>query len=54
MKERDKKIIEKWSKTREKGKFNFMIRAGLSLWSNYRNINATTQTRRNDLLRTVS
>lgn len=29
MKERDKKFIEKWSKTREKGKFNFMIRAGL-------------------------
>ena len=29
MKERDKKIIEKWSKTREKGKFNFMIRTGL-------------------------
>lgn len=31
MKERDKKFIEKWSKTREKGKFNFMIRIGL-LW----------------------
>ena len=29
MKERDKKFIEKWSKTRKKGKFNFMIRAGL-------------------------
>lgn len=29
MKERDKKFIENWSKTREKGKFNFMIRAGL-------------------------
>ena len=29
MKEKDKKFIEKWSKTREKGKFNFMIRAGL-------------------------
>ena len=29
MKERDKKFIEKWSKTREKGKFNFMIRNGL-------------------------
>ncbi|MEE3144710.1 MAG: hypothetical protein VX280_00915 [Bacteroidota bacterium] len=29
MKERDKKFIEKWSKTREKGKFNFMTRAGL-------------------------
>ena len=31
MKERDKKFIEKWSKTRGKGKFNFMIRVGL-LW----------------------
>ena len=31
MKERVKKFIEKWSKTREKGKFNFMIRIGL-LW----------------------
>ena len=31
MKERDKKFIEKWSKTREKGKFNYMIRNGL-LW----------------------
>ena len=29
MKERDKKFIEKWSKTREKGKFNFMIKSGL-------------------------
>ena len=29
MKERDKKFIEKWSKTREKGKFNYMIRNGL-------------------------
>ena len=28
MKERDKKFIEKWSKTREKGKFNFMIKSG--------------------------
>ena len=28
MKERDKKFIEKWSKTREKGKFKFMIKSG--------------------------
>lgn len=31
MKERDKKFIEKWSKIREKGKFNYMIKSGL-LW----------------------
>ena len=31
MKERDKKFIEKWSKMREKGKFNYMIKSGL-LW----------------------
>ena len=31
MKERDKKFIEKWSKIREKGKFNYMIKSGF-LW----------------------
>ena len=51
MKERDKKFIEKWSKTREKGKFNYMIKGFSSF---YRNIYATTQTRRNEVQRTVS